>query len=449
MTDPAVKLGPECPGCGEPWLRPTAVPGRYRCVYCLQRYELVSVCPDCGEHSTIVRMSSTAIVAVQPLSGQHARGGLTEPMPATPAPAVALTERRVAPSILSADFARLGAQVEEVLDAGARVIHVDVMDGHFVPPITFGAVVVSALADLVHDAGAIIDVHLMVERPERHVADIATAGADSITLHVEATPHVHYTLQAIREAGCRACAALCPATAVSLADVAAETPRHGPLHDASTRAGAPSRSSRTRWTSSPGCARLLPDTVALEVDGGIHDADRRPGRPGGRQPARRRLGGVQLRRPRGDVSAHRGGRRRALRRGPRSPPVRAGRPRRAARVSTAVGAEVADLDPRHLASGSSAVRRRRRTAPPPPARRAGRRRSAAGQGRLVERARDQVQAHPEADDRQPDATVVKALVAEEDRHHSRADRQQAEGDRRAEGGDHEDRGADRAMELVG
>ena len=63
VTDAPVKLGPECPGCGEPWLRPTAVPGRYRCVYCLQRYELVSVCPNCGEHSTIVRMSSTAIVA--------------------------------------------------------------------------------------------------------------------------------------------------------------------------------------------------------------------------------------------------------------------------------------------------------------------------------------------------------------------------------------------------
>ena len=77
MSEPAVNLGPECPHCDEPWLRPTAVPGRYRCVYCLQRYELVSVCPNCGEHSTIVRMSSTAIVAVQPLPRQHARGGLS------------------------------------------------------------------------------------------------------------------------------------------------------------------------------------------------------------------------------------------------------------------------------------------------------------------------------------------------------------------------------------
>ena len=110
-----------------------------------------------------------------------------------------------------------------MLDAGARVIHVDVMDGHFVPPITFGAVVVSALADLVHDAGGLLDVHMMVERPERHIDDIARAGADSITIHVEATPHVHYALGAIREAGCTASAAICPATPADvLSEVAAD-----------------------------------------------------------------------------------------------------------------------------------------------------------------------------------------------------------------------------------
>jgi ribulose-phosphate 3-epimerase len=119
---------------------------------------------------------------------------------------------RVAPSILAADFARLGEQVEEVMDAGARVIHVDVMDGHFVPPISIGHLIVDALRDLVHDRGGVLDVHLMVERPERRIEDFAGAGADTLIVHWEATPHVHYALQAVRAAGLHAGLALNPAT---------------------------------------------------------------------------------------------------------------------------------------------------------------------------------------------------------------------------------------------
>jgi ribulose-phosphate 3-epimerase len=131
-----------------------------------------------------------------------------------------LKDVRVAPSILSADFSRLREQVGEVLDAGARVIHVDVMDGHFVPPITVGPLVVAALREQAGAAGAMLDVHLMVERPERHVPDFVEAGADSITFHAEATPHVAYTADLIRQSGVGVGLAINPGTPVgALAEV--------------------------------------------------------------------------------------------------------------------------------------------------------------------------------------------------------------------------------------
>ncbi|HWF31269.1 MAG TPA: ribulose-phosphate 3-epimerase [Solirubrobacteraceae bacterium] len=130
---------------------------------------------------------------------------------------------RVAPSILSADFGRLREQVGVVLDAGARVIHVDVMDGHFVPPITLGPVVVEGLAEQAREAGAMLDLHLMIERPERHVSDFVKAGADSITFHAEATPHAAYAASLIRESGASVGVAINPGTPVgALAEIAGE-----------------------------------------------------------------------------------------------------------------------------------------------------------------------------------------------------------------------------------
>jgi ribulose-phosphate 3-epimerase len=125
-----------------------------------------------------------------------------------------LREVHVAPSILSADFARLGEQVAEVLDAGARVIHVDVMDGHFVPPITIGPLVVAALREQVEQVDGMLDVHLMIERPERHVDEFVRAGAHSVTFHAEATAHVAYTAGLVRDGGATVGVAINPATPV-------------------------------------------------------------------------------------------------------------------------------------------------------------------------------------------------------------------------------------------
>ncbi len=121
----------------------------------------------------------------------------------------------IAPSILSADFARLGEEVTSVLEQGADVIHVDVMDGHFVPNITIGPLVVRAVRKI---TAATLDVHLMIEDPDAYIDDFAAAGADWITVHVETCNHLHRTIHRIKELGCKAGAVLNPATSLSTLD---------------------------------------------------------------------------------------------------------------------------------------------------------------------------------------------------------------------------------------
>jgi ribulose-phosphate 3-epimerase len=123
---------------------------------------------------------------------------------------------KIAPSILSADFARLGEEVRAVEAAGADYLHVDVMDGHFVPNITIGPPVVAAVRAVTRLP---LDVHLMIENPDRYIADFAKAGADLITVHYEASPHLHRTVQLIRSLGKKAGVSINPATPIGVLEV--------------------------------------------------------------------------------------------------------------------------------------------------------------------------------------------------------------------------------------
>ena len=179
-------------------------------------------------------------------------------------------EPLVLPSVMSADMLALGAQLDALLAAGAGAIHVDVMDGAFVPNLTVGPDFTRAAAGPVRAAGGLVDVHLMVARPGEMIPLFAP-HADAITFHVEADPHPHRLLGAIREAGCRAGLALNPGTPVEhVAELAAELDYVNVLAVNPGFAGqsfiatTPARIARLR--------ALLPDDVVIEVDGGIGEA---------------------------------------------------------------------------------------------------------------------------------------------------------------------------------
>jgi ribulose-phosphate 3-epimerase len=176
----------------------------------------------------------------------------------------------IAPSILSADFARLGEEVRRVEEAGADWIHVDVMDGEFVPNITIGPRVVEAVR---RSTALPLDVHLMIQKPERYVTDFVKAGAATISVHVEACPHLHRTLAQIREAGARASVALNPATpAASVEPVLADadqvlvmTVNPGFGGQQFIEGTLPKIATLRGWIDAGGF------DVAVEVDGGISE----------------------------------------------------------------------------------------------------------------------------------------------------------------------------------
>jgi ribulose-phosphate 3-epimerase len=179
-----------------------------------------------------------------------------------------LKEVHIAPSILSADFGRLEEQLTEVIDAGARVIHVDVMDGHFVPNITIGPVVVGAIAPMAHERGAALDVHLMIESPERYVERFAEAGADTLVVHQEACVHLHSVLAQIRQTGAAAGVAINPATPLETLSEA----RHfcDLVLVMSVNPGFGGQSFIPTSLAKLTAARAyLPEGVALQVDGGV------------------------------------------------------------------------------------------------------------------------------------------------------------------------------------
>lgn len=182
----------------------------------------------------------------------------------------AFPSRAVLPSLMSADLLHLGDQVEALLDAGARVFHIDVMDGRFVPNLTLGTGFAQQLAPLVREAGGFLDVHLMVERPG-HLIDMFAPHAGAISVHAEADPHVHRLLGQIREHGCLAGLAVNPATPLAVVETVVDM-----LDYVNVMCINPGFAGQPFLETTPErVARLqqvLPPEIHIQVDGGIGPA---------------------------------------------------------------------------------------------------------------------------------------------------------------------------------
>jgi ribulose-phosphate 3-epimerase len=174
----------------------------------------------------------------------------------------------VEPSLYAADFARLGEQIEALLGAGCRIFHFDVGDGHFVEPVTIGPVVLESIAPLVHDAGAMLDCHLMVDNPLRHFPQIAGAGGDSATFHFEVVDDVPATIASAREQGLQVGVAINPESEPE--DVAAVAADADLVLCMSIHPGYSGQQFMPDAVDRIGRLRAaLPDRVRVQVDGGI------------------------------------------------------------------------------------------------------------------------------------------------------------------------------------
>lgn len=186
----------------------------------------------------------------------------------------------VEPSLYAADFAALGADIESVMGAGARILHFDTGDGHFVEPVTIGPIVLQAIAPLVHDRGGILDCHLMVDDPEHHVEQFAKAGADSVTFHYEATDDPARTVARARDCGLGVGMAVNPATPVAAA--AAEATGVDLVLCMSIWPGYSGQSFMPEALDRIHELRaLLPPGVHVQVDGGIGSETIGPARQAG------------------------------------------------------------------------------------------------------------------------------------------------------------------------